>query len=179
MDNKSLITNSVWVEMHRVKGYLKQIEIYTDRKRHSNRVLNLIIICSSILCAIASFFHNIPYIPWISIVFAMVVAVLTCVKELMPQFIQPERELCELDNIYNFYNLFLHDLEHLFLQRFDEKTEIDDKMMNERLHQLLRTEGDRVTRINVLCRKIKEGEKCRIEDETKLYFKTKYNNYER
>ena len=175
MDNNSLITNSVWVEMHRIKGYLRQIEIYTDRKRHSNRMLNSIIICSSILCAIASFFHDVPYFSWISIVFALVVAVLTCVKELMPHLIQPERELCELDNIHNFYSSFLQDLEYLYVQRFDAKSEIDDKIMNDRLYQLQKSEGDRVAKINLLCRKFKEEEKRKIIDETELYFRTKYN----
>lgn len=180
MEKNSLITDSVWVEMHRVKGFLMQIELYTDRKRNHNRILNVVIICSSILCAVASFFHSVPYVPWISILSAMLVAVITCLKELIPQFIQPERELCELDNIHDFYNSLLQDLEYLYVQRFDKHSKVDDNTMNARLYQLKKTEGDRVSRINTLCRKIKKDEKKRIIEETKLYFKTKYcnQNYE-
>ncbi len=176
MESNSMITDSVWVEMHRIKGYLRQIELYTDRKRNRNRVINIIIIISSIVCAVASFFHEVPYIPWISILAALVVAIVTCLKELMPQFIQPERELCELDNIHSFYSTFLDELEHLYIERFDIKSDVNDNIMNERLYQLQKTEGDRVTRINILCRNVTEEEKIKIKDETESYFKAKYNN---
>ena len=176
MDNHSMITDSVWVEMHRVKGYLRQIEIYTDKKRNCNRIMIIVIICSSIICAVAAFFHEIPYVPWINILAALIVAVLTCIKELMPQFIQPERELCELDNIHSFYSLFLDELEHLYVERFDIKSDVNDKIMNDRLFQLKKTEGDRVTRINILCRNFSEDEKNKIKEETESYFKAKYNN---
>ena len=181
MENISIITNSVWVEMHRVKGFLMQIEMYTDRKRNCNMILNAVIICLSIICAVASFFHNVPYIPWVSILSALLVAVITCLKEFMPHLLQPERELCELDNIHNYYSSILHELEYLYVQRFDKQSNVDDHTMNERLNQLKKTEGDRVTRINMLCRKFKEAEKDKIIKETKTYFNTKYNsnNYER
>lgn len=180
MGNHSMITDSVWVEMHRVKGYLRQIEIYTDRKRNCNRIMNNIIICSSIICAVAAFFHEIPYVPWINILAALIVAVLTCLKELIPHFIQPERELCELDNIHHYYSSFLDELEHLYVKRFDEKSEIDDSKMNDYLYQLKGTEEDRASKINILCHNFTEDEKRIIKEETELYFKTKYNNeYER
>lgn len=176
MDSNSMITDSVWVEMHKVKGYLRQIELYTDRKRNRNRFLNIIIIISSIVCAVASFFHEVPYIPWINILAALVVAVITCLKELIPQFIQPERELCELDTIHSFYSTFLDELEHLFVERFDIKSHVNDNIMNDRLFQLKKKEGDRVTRINLLCRNFTEDEKNKIKEETESYFKAKYNN---
>ncbi|MBQ6378002.1 MAG: hypothetical protein IJJ56_04320 [Prevotella sp.] len=175
-----MITDSIWVEMHRVKGFLMQIELYTDRKRNSNRILNTVIVCSSIICAVASFFHNVPYVPWISILSAMLVAVVTCLKELIPHFIQPERELCELDNIHDFYTVLLQELEYLYVQRFDKHSNVDDNAMNDRFHELMKTEGNRMTRINILCRKIKDVEKKRIIEETNNYFRTKYcnNSYE-
>lgn len=175
-----MITDSVWVEMHRVKGYLRQIELYTDRKRNRYRLINIVIICSSIICALAAFFHEVPYVPWINILAALIVALLTCLKELMPHFIQSERELCELDNIHKFYSSFLDELEHLYLKRFDEKSEINDSNMNDYLYQLKKTEEDRSTKINILCHNFTENEKRIIKEETEMYFKAKYNNeYER
>ena len=171
-------TDSVWVEMHKVKGYLRQIEIYTDRKRNRNRTMTIIIVCSSVLCAISAFFSQYPCGRWISIILALLVAVTSCVKELIPKWIQPERELCELDEIHCFYSGYLVELEHLYVQRFDMKSKINDSIMNERLYKLQKTEGDRMNRINILCRSFTEEEKKRIAEETITYFRRKYNkNY--
>lgn len=173
-----MITDSVWVEMHKVKGYLRQIEIYTDRKRNRNRLMAIIIVCSAVLCAISAIFSQYPCGRLISIILALLVAVTTCVKELMPQWIQPERELCELDEIHRFYSGLLIELEHLYVQRFDMKSKINDSIMNERLYKLQKTEGDRMNRINDLCRSFTEEEKKRIAEETITYFRRKYNkNY--
>ena len=175
-----MITDSLWVEMHKVKGYLRQIEKYTDRKRHQNRMISIIIVCSSVLCAVFSIFSQYPCGRWIGFILALFVAITTCIKELIPQWVQPERELCELDEIHHFYSGMLIELEHLYVQRFDSKSKIDDSKLIERLYKLQKTEGDRVDRINELCRRFTEKERKQIVEETELYYRRKFNqnNYE-
>ena len=58
----SFIVNRVWIEMHRIKSWLIQIELYTHRKRHNAKVVTFLIIATSllsVLCAIIQpFIHS-------------------------------------------------------------------------------------------------------------------------
>ncbi len=172
----SMIVNSYWLEMHKAYGIQKQIEIYTDRKRHCNRVVSVVQLIAVVVCSIASFFTQLQWGHWLTIVFAVFVAVATFIKEFIPQVSQPEGELCELDKIHDFYKDYLQKLEFHYIQRFDEKLKVDDNTLNKFFNDIKKTEGDRITTINRLCRKMKEEEKKRIKEETDQYFRIKFNS---
>lgn len=171
-----MATDSVLVEMYRVKGFLRQIEIYTNRKRNCNRNYSAFIIVCSIICAIASFFSGVHYAKWITTTSAIFVALATLFKDIVHLFSQPESELCELDNLHTFYKGYLCDLEHLYEKRFDEKSKMDESKMIEEFNKIRRKEENREERLNKLCRRIYKSEKKIINDDTINYFKIKYGN---
>ena len=173
---QSIISNSYWLEMHKAYGIQKQIEIYTARKRNCNRVVSVVLLIAVVVCSIASFFSQYMWGHWLTVALAVIVAFATFIKEFIPQVSQPEGELCELDKIHEFYKDYLQKLEFHYIQRFDEKLKVDDNMMNKFFNEIKNTEGDRITTLNRLCRKMKDDEKKRIKEETEQYFRIKYNS---
>lgn len=167
-----MITERVWEEMHKAKGYLLMIELYTDRKRKDNRIISYIIILASIMCALsATFYLN----RWITIIASIFVAISTVAKEFLPNIIQPESELAELDTIHVFYKEYLQKLENLFTKRYDEETDVNDEKMRLQFEKIVKTEGRNESELNRLCRKMKKKEKKWIEEQVSDYFQRIYN----
>lgn len=168
-----MITKRVWEEMHKAKGYQIQIELYTDRKRSVNRRASILIVVLSLISAITAVF---PECKWATIVSSGLVAVLAVIKEYIPIIIQPESELRELDGIHYFYKEYLHQLEKLFMQRFDTKSDMDNEKMNELFYQIIKTEGKNEEELNSICRKMKKDERRLVIECTKDYFDRNFKN---
>lgn len=160
-----MTAGSIWAEMYKIKGYLFQIERYTDRKRHNNRVGTFIIVGLTLIGAVSAFF---PDYNLITIISAISVAATTIVKEFIPLFTQPESDLCELDRIHMYYEKYLSSMEFLYNQWLNKQ--IDEKKLGIEFEKLKNTRDDRETTLNRLCRKMKQEERDYIKDETKKYF---------
>lgn len=168
-----MITKRVWEEMHKAKTYQIQIELYTDRKRRVNRRGSVLIVLLSLISAITAVF---PECKWATIVSSGLVAVLAVIKEYIPIIAQPETELRELDAIHYFYKEYLQQLEKLFNQRFDTKSDMDDEKMNELFYQIIKTEGKNEEVLNSLCRKMKKDERKQVLERTNNYFDRNFKN---
>lgn len=170
-----MTTDSVYTEMYRIKGMLRQIEIYTDRKRRWNRIASILIVISSFICALASFFSGYQPLRWVTIASAILVAFATLAKDFLHILLQPESEMCELDTIHTFYKGYLISLENIYEQRFDVKSKMDESKLNAEYKKIRQTEGDRDMRVDKLCRKFSNRERKQIKDDTITYF-NKYKN---
>ncbi len=168
-----MITNRVWEEMNKAKSYQIQIELYTDRKRRVNRKASLLIVVMSLISAVTAFY---PECKWATIISAGLVAIVSIIKEYIPIIVQPETELRELDNIHSFYKEYLRDLEKLFIQRFEPKSDVDDEKMNDVFCQITKMEGKNEEELNLLCRKMKKEERKEINERTKKYFDRNFKN---
>ena len=163
----NMITKRVCVEMYKAKGYQKQIELYTDRKRWVNRKIIYLIVGTSFICAITACF---PQCRLATFATSMIVAATTIIRELKPMYGQPEEELRELDRISVFYKGYLHELENLFILRYDSKSDMNDMQMADKFDKIVKSEGDNETNLNRLCRKLKQKERDIIQKDTKNYF---------
>lgn len=174
-----MITNRVWEEMYKVKGYILQIEDYTDNKRKLNRNVSYITIICAVVSAITAFF---PDCKWGTIAASVIVAICTIIKEWVPNILQPEEELKELDEIHNFYKDYFQKLEKLFIERQDPDSQVNDSIMTERFDQIKNTEKDYETRLNrllrTLCKKKINIIKKQVDDYFDRTYQDKYNEEE-
>lgn len=97
-------------------------------------------------------------------------------KRISPQILQPESELAELDKIHDFYKEYLQKLENIFVQRFDEKSKMDDEMLIARFNSIKKTEGCNESNLNRLCRGLKDKEKELIQKNTVEYFERNFKS---
>ena len=181
----SFIVNRVWIEMHRIKSWLIQIELYTHRKRHNAKVVTFLIIATSllsVLCAIIQpFIHSnlqeYAFIcNWIIGISSITAALSTVVRDFMPQVTQPESEICELDKLHDFYTDYLHQLEIVFMQRYSSDPEMNDKKLTNCFTRIAKSEGDNQSRMNRLIRGLTNSEKKTIDERTVNYFQVTFNN---
>ena len=168
-----MVIERVWEEMHKAKAYLLQIELYTDRKRKHNRLISRLIVLASVVCASSAPFH---VCKWITISASFLVAIATIVKECLPNIIQPESELMELDKIHDFYKDYLQKLESLFTKRYDLKSEVNDDKMLTQFEKILKTEGKNESELNRLCRGMTTREREKIIEQVSDYFQRNFNN---
>lgn len=166
-----MITQRVRGEMFNAKGHLLQIEIYTNRKRFVNRLVNFLIVFFAVLAAISMKLDGHQNLAFIS---ALVVAVASIAKECLPLFLKPEDDLRELDRLYDFYTRYLLKLETLYIQRYMSKKESDvnDPKMLEMFVAFKESEGGQEADLNRLCRHLYWFEKKKIKKYTKEYFDT-------
>lgn len=166
-----MITDRVWGEMYHVKGYILQIELYTDNRRKRNRYGTYITIFCAIASAITSFF---PDCKWGTIAASIIVAACTILKEWVPNIFQPEDELKELDRIHDFYKDYFQKLENLFMERHDSNSIVNDSVMRQQFNEIKNTEKDNETELNRLCRSLTKKEINTIKEQVNGYFNRTY-----
>lgn len=166
-----MIIERVWEELHNVKGYILQIEEYTDNRRKLNRGVAYLTICCALVSAITAFF---PDCKWGTFAASVIVFVCTLLKEWAPNIFQPEEELKELDEIHDFYTKYFQALEKLFMERYDSNSKVDDTTMTSRFDKIKKTEKDNATRLNRLCRNLSKKEAKKIEKRVVEYFDRTY-----
>lgn len=170
-----MIVNRVWTEMHKVKGYVVQIDVYTSRKRNCNRMAMIAIIVSSILC----FLSSVIPADWIqnryvTAIIALVTAAIALIKEFSTFIKQPENELIQLDRIRDFYKDYLRQLENIFTLRYNKKSEINDEKMMDSYNKIADTEGTHESDLNRLKLKLTKREENKVIKITREYFQINY-----
>lgn len=166
-----MITKRVWEELYKVKGYILQIELYTDNRRKRNRYGTYITIVCAIASAITAFF---PDCKWGTIAASIIVAACTILKEWVPNIFQPEDELKELDRIHDFYKDYFQKLENLFMERHDSNSIVNDSVMRQQFNEIKNTEKDNETELNRLCRSLTKKEINTIKEQVNGYFNRTY-----
>ena len=164
------INNRVWDEMYNVYGYILQIEFYTDKKRKCNRNVSYTTVICAVISAITAFF---PDCKWGTMAASIIVAVLTIIKEWVPNILQPESELKELDEIHVFYKDYFQKLEKLFMDR--QEPIINDAEMTSQFDKIKKTEKDKETRLNNLIWKISDKDLEKLNKQTQEYFDRTYH----
>jgi hypothetical protein len=180
---QSFIVNRVWTEMYRIKSWLIQIDIYTDRKRRNSKYVSIIIIGTALLCLICAivqlilkiFFQDFaPLCNWIIGVSSIIAAIATTIKDFMPHVMQPERELCDLDRLHEFYSSYFQKLEKAFILRYDPNSDMNDTKLTQCFDRIVSTEGENQSKMKHLIHKLKNKEKRMIDKRTDDYFNVTY-----
>lgn len=118
-------------------------EWYTDKQRKHERYYQMFI---ALVASGGTFGYLLNEIaPLIS---SSIIAFVSVVKALFPHFIQPEKELCILDGLMDYYNGYMTELEHLYFRY--ETEDISDKETEEFLYHLKKKKGENSPHSTVL-----------------------------
>ena len=121
------VRNKIWEEFKQAKANVVCIRRYNSLQRQLNGVYQIFIaVCAAVGTFSYAFSDKIPFIALLSI------AVVSLVKAIFPQILQPEQELCTLDALMDYYNSFMNKLEVFFYQ-LDKEQKTDDEVMPQAL----------------------------------------------
>lgn len=167
-----VIKNKIWEEMKQAHANVLCVKWYTDKQRKHERYCQMFI---ALVASGGTFGYLLNEIaPLIS---SSIIAFVSVVKALFPHFIQPEKELCILDGLMDYYNGYMTELEHLYFRY--ETEDISDKEIEEFLYHLKKEEGGKQSTFNRLVRSIPQKRHEKIIKESETYInRVYYNNYE-
>lgn len=98
-----VVRNKIWEEFKQAKANVVCIRRYNSVQRQLCCIYQIFIaVCAAVGTFSFGFSNKIPFIALFSI------AIVSLVKAIFHQIIQPEQELCELDNIMGNYNTFMN-----------------------------------------------------------------------
>lgn len=165
------VRNKLWEEFKQAKANVVCIRRYNSVQRQLNSIYQIFIaVCAAVGTFSFGFSDRIPFFALLSI------AVVSLVKAIFPQIIQPEQELCELDGIMDYYNSFMNKMEVFFYQ-LDKELKNDDEVMQE-LFVLKEDECNKQSKMNRLIRWIPKRMQKKVDAEVQTYIEeVHYNIY--
>ena len=167
-----IVRNKVWEELKQAHVNILCLRWYTDSQRKYERYYQCFIAITASIGTFGYVFEN-----WLPFVSSLLIAFISVVKALFPQFIQPEKELCILDSIMDFYNRYMNDLELLMHQNDTEQLNEDETMI--KIHQLKGDECEKQSIMNRFVRSIPKKRLKLLENESTEYINRVYfNKYE-
>lgn len=166
-----IVRNKIWEELRQAKANIICIQRYTDRNRKWSRYFNALIIIFASAGTIGGIFKQ-----WVAVIASGLVATSTILKSLMPNFIQSEQELTELDRLMDYYSRYLNKLEKIWYN--SEEKYISEKEVVEQLFSIMDDEADKYSTMNKLVRHLSKKEKDIINKEAKEYVDRVYFNYQ-
>lgn len=163
------VRNKLWEEFKQAKANVVCIRRYNSVQRQLNSIYQIFIaVCAAVGTFSFGFSDRIPFFALLSI------AVVSLVKAIFPQIIQPEQELCELDGIMDYYNSFMNKMEVLFYQ-LDKELKNDDEVMQE-LFVIKEDECNKQSNMNKLIRWIPKRMQKKVDAEVQTYIEEVYYN---
>ena len=163
------VRNKIWEEFKQAKANVICIRRYNSLQRQLNCIYQIFIaVCAAVGTFSFGFSDKIPFIALLSI------AIVSLIKAIFPQILQPEQELCELDGIMNYYNSFMNKLEKFFYE-LDKEQKTEDEVMAE-LFELKEDECKKQSKINKLIRWIPNRMQKKVDKEVDTYIKEVYYN---
>ena len=163
------VRNKIWEEFKQAKANVVCIRRYNSVQRQLNCVYQIFIaVCAAVGTLSFGFSDKSPFIALLSI------AIVSLVKAIFPQIIQPEQELCELDNIMDYYNSFMNKMEVFFYQ-LDKEQKTDDEVIQE-LFALKEDECKRQSKMNKLIRWIPSRMQKKVDAEVQTYIEEVHFN---
>lgn len=163
------VRNKIWEEFKQAKAFVICIRRYNSLQRQLNCIYQIFIaVCAAVGTFSFGFSDKIPFIALLSI------AIVSLVKAIFPQILQPEQELCELDGIMDYYNSFMNQLEKFFYE-LDKEQKTEDEVMAE-LFELKEDECKKQSKINKFIRWIPKRMQKKIDAEVQTYIDEVYYN---
>jgi len=163
------VRNKIWEEFKQAKANVVCIRRYNSLQRQLNSIYQIFIaVCAAVGTFSFGFSDKIPFIALLSI------AIVSLVKAIFPQILQPEQELCELDGMMDYYNSFMNKLERFFYE-LDKQQKTDDEVMKE-LFSLKDEECLKESKMNKLIRWIPKRMQKKIDAEVQTYIDEVYYN---
>lgn len=163
------VRNKIWEEFKQAKANVVCIRRYNSLQRQLNCIYQIFIaVCAAVGTFSFSFSDKIPFIALLSI------AIVSLIKAIFPQILQPEQELCELDGMMDYYNSFMNKLERFFYE-LDKQQKTDDEVMME-LFTLKDEECLKESKMNKLIRWIPKRMQKKVDAEVQTYIDEVYYN---
>ena len=163
------VLNKLWEEFKQAKANVVCIRRYNSVQRQLNSIYQIFIaVCAAVGTFSFGFSDRIPFFALLSI------AIVSLVKAIFPQIIQPEQELCELDGIMDYYNSFMNKMEVFFYQ-LDKDLKNDDEVIQE-LFVLKEDECNKKSKMNRLIRWIPKRMQKKVDAEVQTYIEEVYYN---
>ena len=159
--------NRIWEELKYARSNIICIQRYTDNMRRRARAVNAFVVFCSVGGSLGGSWNK-----WAAVIGASLVAVASIIKSLLPNFIQSEQELSELDRLLDFYSKYMNNLERLWYE-YDTNT-IDEKTAMSRLFSLKEDECDKYSVLNKGVRNISEEEQKKIDQRCTDYINRTY-----
>ena len=167
-----IVRNKIWEEAQQAYANVLCLRWYTDRQRACNRYYHLFIATVASVGTFGYIFSD--KFPLVS---SIIIAVVSLIKSIFPHFLQPERELCVLDGIMDFYNTYLIEMETFFYQLDHEI--ISEEEMVEMLRDKKIEESEKQSTFNRLVRHIPSKKNHKFQSESIAYANRVYfNKYE-
>ena len=167
------VRNKIWEEFKQAYANVSCIRRYTSMQRQLNCIYQVFIAATAAVGTVFSGFK-----PEASIYALGAIAVVSLTKAIFPQILQPEKELCDLDALMEYYSSYMNKMELLFYQ-YDKEQKTDDDIMKE-LSELKEDECKKMSQMNKLIRWIPWLMQRNINNEANSYInKVYFNSYEK
>jgi len=172
-----IVRQRIWEELRFAKASIICLQRYTDKSRRKSRIFNSLVILFASTGAISGAFKQ-----WdVSIVASSLVALSTILKTLMPNFLNSEKELSDLDRLMDFYSVYFNDLEKVWYinenRNDDDSNCINESEIMERFFNLKNNESDKFSALNRGVRTISKKEMEAINQEAREYVNRVYFDY--
>ncbi len=167
-----VVRNKIWEEIKQAYANVLCLRWYTDKQRKYERWYHMFI---ALVASGGTFGYLInSYFPLVS---SGVIAFVTVAKSLFPYFLQPERELCILDGLMDYYNKYMIEMESLLYN--SDKEKLSEEETFNRMCHLKSDETVKQSSMNKFVRSIPEKRHQRFIAEADTYIKrVYYNKYE-
>ena len=159
--------NRIWEEMKQAKANIVCLQRYTDKRRTALRWYNALMITISSGGALTSLIDK-----WYAVGATILIAVMSLLKAALPNLVQTEEELSELDRLLDYYNQYLNKLEKLWYE-YDKDIISEDEMMN-KLFAYKDEECNKMSVLNKGIRSLTKKEQDKIDKECGEYIDRVY-----
>ena len=159
--------NRIWEELKQAKANIICLQKYTDRRRAYNRWYNGFIAITASIGALGFAINE--YIPFIT---SLLVGIVSIIKSILPNFLQTEPELSELDYLSDFYTRYMNSIEKIWYD-FDHDFTNEKETMT-LFFKLKESECDKESILNKGVRNISKKLQNKIDEESEEYINRVY-----
>lgn len=159
--------NRIWAELQQAKANIICLQKYTDRRRYYNRLYyGTIAVASSLGALVNSLWSNAAF--WATIFIAFI----SISKSIMPNIVQPEPELSELDKLSDFYSSYMNAIEKIW---FDHDHDyVNEELTMKRFFELKDSECSKQSLLNKGVRGISKKMQKKIDQDAEAYINAVY-----
>lgn len=164
-------SSRIWNELNMAKQYTSNIAKYTSRQRHTNEIIDVVIVSLSIISIGGYYIYQ-----WIPIIGVIISLVWKYAKKIIPFFRQDDKDMVELDALHTFYESYVNRLEHLWYLHITNQ--IEDKVLMSLFFREKESEANKKAKLNGLLKKINELDNLESQQETEEYLNQVYKSDE-
>lgn len=157
----------IWEELKQAKVNIICIQEYTDKKRRYNRYFTAFVAISASMGVVIN-----PLVDNFAFYTSIAIGLISIIKSIMPNFLQQEEELLELDGLHSFYSQYMNTLEKIWYE-FDHQIR-DERDTMEMFFKQKNTECDKGAILNKGIRNIPTRFQKRIDQKASEYINRVY-----